>query len=424
MNGSDRFDVFLSYHWRDHERVEALAQNLLRQGLRVFLDRWYLSPGLPWPHRLEDILAQCAAVAVCVGPGEMGPWQQREAYQSLSRQTQDPTFPVIPVLLPGSEPPLGFLGQNTWVDCRAGDDPTLLSLLVAAIRGEPPGPELQERVSQTLAALCPYRGLLFFREEDASFFFGREATIQQLLDAVNRQPLIAVVGASGCGKSSLVRAGLLPVLRQSREPLWEMATIVPGDRPLQALAGGLLPLLEPDMTETDRLIEVGKLAQAFQEGAVDLRDVAARVLARQPGSQRLLLVVDQWEELFTLTTDEAARQRFLDAILAATDRGNLSVVLTLRGDFFGRAITSNRSLSDRVQGAQINLGPMNKEELRRAVVEPATKVGLEFEVGLVDLVLEHTGESPGNLPLLEFVLRRLWEERRGRELHHQAYEAM
>ncbi len=424
MNGGDKFDVFLSYHWRDHDRVEALAQGLRREGLQVFLDRWYLTPGLPWPQELEEILGQCGAVAVCVGPGEMGPWQQREAYQALARQAREPKFAVIPVLLPGAEPPLGFLGQNTWVDYRAGDDPTLLALLTAAIRGEPPGPELQARVSQTLAALCPYRGLLYFREEDAPFFYGREAGIGQLVEAVARQSLIVVVGASGCGKSSLVRAGLLPSLRQSRETLWELITMVPGERPLQALAGGLLPLLEPAMTETDQLIEAGKLARAFQAGDVDLRDVTARVLAKQRGSQRLLLVVDQWEELFTLTTDETARQRFLDNILAATDTGSLTAVLTLRGDFFGRAIASHRPLSDRVQGAQINLGPMNEAELRRAVVEPAKKVGLGFEPGLVDLILEHTGEAPGNLPLLEFVLHRLWEERRGRELHHEAYEAM
>ena len=111
----------------------------------------------------------------------------------------------------------------------------------------------------------------------------------------------------------------------------------------------------------------------------------------------------------TLTADETTRRVFLDNILAATETGNLTVVLTLRGDFFGRAITSYRPLSDRVQGAEINLGPMNKEELRRAVVEPAKKVGLEFEPGLVELILGQTGEEPGNLPLLEFVLRLLWK---------------
>jgi hypothetical protein len=150
-------------------------------------------------------------VAVCVGPGELGPWQQREAYLALERQARAPRFPVIPVLLPGADPVLGFLGQNTWVDPRtAPGDPVFIGILAAAIRGEAPGPDARDRIAHTLAAICPYRGLLYFREEDAPFFFGRAAGIQRLIDAVRRQPLVAVVGASGCGKSSVARAGSSP----------------------------------------------------------------------------------------------------------------------------------------------------------------------------------------------------------------------
>lgn len=112
------YDVFLSYHWRDHAHVEALARRLREEQLTVFLDRWYLIPGQSWPKELETTLARCRAVAVCIGQGEMGPWQQREQYLALDRQAaaerSGRTFPVIPVLLPGAEPPLGFLSQNTW----------------------------------------------------------------------------------------------------------------------------------------------------------------------------------------------------------------------------------------------------------------------------------------------------------------------
>ena len=90
------FDVCLSYHWRDQREVDALARKLREQGLAVFLDRWYLTPGQPWPKELERVLATCSAVAVCVGPGEMGPWQQREKYFALERQGKEPGFPVIP----------------------------------------------------------------------------------------------------------------------------------------------------------------------------------------------------------------------------------------------------------------------------------------------------------------------------------------
>lgn len=426
---TNQFDVFLSYHWRDHAHVEALAKRLLEQSLTVFLDRWYLTPGQSWPKELEATLARCRAMAVCIGQGEMGPWQQREQYLALERQVaaerSGRSFPVIPILLPGAEPPLGFLSQNTWVDFRArADDPVLLATLVRAIHGQPPGPDAQETVRNTVATICPYRGLLYFREEDAPFFFGREAAITQLVSAVQQHHLVAVVGASGSGKSSVVRAGLVPELRKSRDPVWEVATIVPTDRPAHALAAVLMPFLEPDMRETDRLIETNKLAEALFSRTVALRDIVDRVLAKQPGTDRLLLIADQWEELFTLCKDDAVRRCFIDNILEATATTRLSSVLTLRGDFFGRAITDYRPLSDRVQGAQVNLGPMKREELRRAIEEPGQKVGLTFEAGLVDLILEQVGDEPGHLPLVEFVLRRLWEDRQGGLLHHAAYKAM
>ena len=422
-------DVFLSYHWRDHAQVEALAQRLREQKLTVFLDRWYLTLGQSWPKALESAIAQCKAVAVCIGQGEMGPWQQREQYLALERQVdaerRGQSFPVIPVLLPGAEPPLGFLSQLTWVDFRARvDDPALLDILVRAVHGEPSGPDAQDRVRDTLATICPYRGLLYFREEDAPFFFGREAAIKQLVSAVQDHSLVSVVGASGSGKSSVVRAGLVPELRKSRDRVWEVTTIVPTDRPIHALAAVLMPLLEPDLSETDRLIDTNKLADAFLQRTIKLREVVDRALVKQPGTDRLLLIVDQWEELFTLCQDDKARRCFIDNVLEATATTKLSVVLTLRGDFFGRAITDYRPLSDRVQGAQVNLGPMKREELRLAIEEPAQKVVLTFEAGLVDVIIEQAGDEPGQLPLLEFVLRRLWEDRRGGELHHEAYKAM
>jgi tetratricopeptide (TPR) repeat protein len=423
-----QFDVFLSYHWRDHAPVEALAQRLRGAGLKVFLDRWYLTPGTNWLKALETTLADCQAVAVCIG-AEMGPWQLREQYSALERQAaaerNGEMFPVIPVLLPGSEPPLGFLRQNTWIDLRQqADDPVRFATLEKAIRGEPPGPDLRPAVEQALAQVCPYRGLLYFREEDAAFFLGREAATQQLVEAVEQHRLIALVGASGSGKSSVVRAGLIPALRRSKSPVWEIATIVPHDRPLHALAAALMPLLEAEMGEVTRLGEINRLAEQLGDGRIALRDVVERVLAKQPGTERLMLVVDQWEELFTLTQDETQRRRFIDTILEATDKSALSVVITLRGDFFGRAVTAYRPLSDRLQGAQVNLGPMNEGELRLAMEQPAQKAGLTFEPGLADIILAEAGDEPGNLPLVEFVLHELWEQRQGGLLHKPAYEAM
>lgn len=418
------YDVFMSYHWRDHPAVETLALALSEAGLRVFLDRWYVHAGRPWPQQLEGVLASCQAVTVCLGPGEMGPWQQREVNLALERQAREMAFPVIPVLLPGADPVLGFLGQNTWVDLRdRSDDSVSISILANAIRGNAPGPDAQAYVQRTVGAICPYRGLLCFREEDTAFFFGRDAAVDQLTTMVGRSSFVTVVGASGCGKSSVVRAGLLPALRRNRECIWEITTIVPGDRPMHTLAAALLPLLEPDMTEADRLIESNKLARGLEAGDLKLRDIVKRALEKQSGTDRLLIVVDQWEELYTLTSDETVRRRFIDELLDASARTPLSVVLTLRGDFVGHAL-AYRPLSDRMQGAEVNLGPMSRTELVLAIKKPAEKIGLYFESGLVERILDDAGQEPGNLPLLEFVLKQLWDSRSRGELLHAAYEDM
>lgn len=418
------YDVFLSYHSADAATVRPIADYLRQQGLKPFLDRWYLSPGQPWVPALEHALARCRAVAVFIGPHGLGSWQQRERDFALNRQGREPGFPVIPVLLPGADPPLGFLGQNTWVDLRADPgDAFGLRLLICGIRRQPPGPDLVEQLEATRASVCPYRGLLYFREEDAPFFFGRQAAIDQLVSAVADRTFLAVVGASGCGKSSVVRAGLVPALRRSRDPVWEIATLVPGDEPFKALARALAPLLFPKLDVIDRVEKANKLSVRFAEGAVPLRDLVEEVLKLQPGTQRLLLVVDQWEELYTLTTAPDHRRRFVDELLDASACSPLTVVLTLRGDFVGHAL-AHRPLADRLQGAQVNLGPMTRAELQRVIEEPARKVGLDFEPGLIQRLLNDAGKEPGNLPLLEFILRRLWEECRGTALSNRTYDEL
>lgn len=419
-----KFDVFLSYNNQDYAAVSVIARYLEKQGLTVFLDRWYQVAGTPWPEQLEQVLGACRAVAVFLGPNGMGRWQQREQYLALDRQARTPNFSVIPVVLPNADPALGFLSLNTWVDLRRGSDDRSLALLIAAIQGKPPGPDLQRQMATTLASICPYRGLRFFREEDAAFFFGRDAFIERLVGAVDQHALVAVVGASGSGKSSVVRAGLAPRLRsKDSKKVWDITTMVPGDRPLQSLAAALVPLLEPEMTEVDRLREIGKLAESLANKEITLRDVVSRALIKQPGTDRLMLVVDQWEELYTLTRDSHARQRFLEEVIDGTAAGGLSVVLTLRGDFFDQVI-NYRPLSDRLQDAVVNISRMTREELKQVIESPAEKVGLKFETGLVKGILDTVHGQPGSLPLLEFVLMELWKEQQDGLLTHAAYEQL
>ena len=427
------FDVFLSYSRTDAPVARRLVQVLRSRGLKVFFDRDYLTPGQAWPALLEKHLRACRAVAICLGPEGLGPWQQREQHVALDRQVQESDFPVIPLLLPGAKDlPLGFLRLSTWVDLKAGvEDCPALDILERAIRGRAPSPD-DVGLPDPRASICPYRGLEPFREEDKSFFVGREDFTRTLLEKISQRPLVGVVGASGSGKSSVVLAGLVPALRQRADGrVWEIGTMRPGPHPLRQLAAVFLSP-ENALDEYDRIALLKKRAEQLASGEVTLADVVATALGRQHGTDRLLLIVDQWEELYTQAKDlqiengqdahaevnrgqtkdgeiSSERDDFVRVLLEGM-RGEprLSVVLTLRGDFYGRAL-QDRALSDQLQDAIVNISPMGRSELRRAIVEPAESVALSFEDGLVDEILSDVGSEPGNLPLLEFLLKELWD---------------
>ncbi len=169
----------------------------------------------------------------------------------------------------------------------------------------------------------------------------------------------------------MVRAGLVPHLRKSADGhVWDILTLTPGSQPLQALAAAIIPILEPDLREVDRLADFGKLAQHFASNTISLHDVVLRCLEKQRGTDRLLLFIDQWEELYSLCKDDEARGWFIAELLAASTHAPVKVVLTLRGDFYGRALT-HRALVDRLQDTVVNLGPMTREELRHTLEKPA-----------------------------------------------------
>ena len=418
------YDVFLSYNSRDHQAVERVGLWLKENGLTCFMDRWYLVPGTSWQAALQEALKESKAVVVFLGPGEMGRWQQRELQLALDRQTVS-AMPVVPVLLPGADPPLGFLSLNTWVDLRTRlDEERPLTVLAGAVRGLAPA-ELKAGEQAAASTVCPFRGLLPYREEDAPLFFGRQDDTDRLVAAVTRHPFVAVVGASGSGKSSVVRAGLVPRLRADRDKVWDVVTMVPTARPLNSLVIALSSLVWPALDdEVDRREKANEKTASLEKGTLSLRDLVEIALNKQPGTQRLLLVVDQWEELYTLCRDEKLIRSFTDQLLDASQTELLSVVFTCRGDFYGHVL-GYRPLVERIrEGAQVSLAPMNGRELRQVIEAPAASMRLEFEPGLPERILGDVGEEPGRLPLLSFLLEQLWKQRRGAVLTNEAYDAM
>jgi hypothetical protein len=197
-----------------------------------------------------------------------------------------------------------------------------------------------------------------------------------------------------------------------------------------------MPLLEPQLKETDRLIETGKLAEALGEGKLSLSAVTARILEKNPGADRLLLLIDPFEELYAICPEAHLRRRFLDTLLEfstcppQTRQGGagapapLHLVLTLRADFMGQALAYRPFVDALLPGADVKLGPMTRPELGQAIEKPAEKQGVAFEAGLVERILDNVGEGPGNLPLLEFTLTSLWERQAAGRLTHAVYEAI
>jgi WD40 repeat protein/class 3 adenylate cyclase len=209
---------------------------------------------------------------------------------------------------------------------------------------------------------CPYPGLLSFTAGDADRFFGREAVVADIVARLDAHPFLAVVGASGSGKSSVLRAGVAPVLGIDE-------VVTPGTRPCAAL---------------------------------DSIDGPA--------------IVDQFEELFSHSVGEEERAAFLDRLLAWPH----AVVIGLRADFYG-ACAQHAGLADAVARHQVLLGPMSTDELERAITEPAARAGLRIEPGLVDVLVTKVAGEPGALPLLSHALRSTWEVRDGRTLTLEGY---
>ncbi|CAM5372054.1 HTH cro/C1-type domain-containing protein OS=Streptomyces canus OX=58343 GN=AQJ46_42610 PE=4 SV=1 [Streptomyces canus] len=241
-------------------------------------------------------------------------------------------------------------------------------------------------------ALAPYRGLARFETGDSDLFFGRERLTTDLVDLLRRRRFAAVFGPSGSGKSSLLRAGLIPVLRRGQEPGPRPAAIrilTPGERPARSHA----PLLAPAIP----------------------RDGNA--------GADTVVIVDQFEEIFTLCHDATERARFIDLLLTARQpESRLRVLLAVRGDFYGRC-AEHRELADALRDANLLTGAMSRTELRDAVVKPATAAGLTVERALTTRLVEEIADAPGGLPLLSHALLETLRRRRGKTLTMAGYEA-
>ncbi len=280
---------------------------------------------------------------------------------------------------------------------------------------------------RTFTGVNPYRGLNTFAVADAEFFCGRSQATEELyalvVDAVTTTAAaasgwITVIGASGSGKSSLVQAGLIPRLQQepAEQRTWSVLKLEPGEHPIERLAGLLAPLVKRSSVE---------LFAELNSGSNALRLVIGEIQAAQPDSQVLLLFIDQFEEIFVQCRDASERAAFVDLLKAAAHAGSRRFVLlaTLRADFYGQAISAG--LDTELKQQQYIVKPMQKHELREAILLPAEKVGLEIERELALALVQDTGSDSARLPLLQYTLAELFEHKSADHvLTMAAYTAM
>jgi WD40 repeat protein/DNA-binding SARP family transcriptional activator len=279
----------------------------------------------------------------------------------------------------------------------------------------------EESHDRPAAVVCPYKGLARFEASDAAFFFGRERLVAELVAHLVGAGLVGVVGPSGSGKSSLVRAGLLPALADGVLPgsdRWRQLIIRPGEHPMVELAhvGGRpgVPVDGSGSSATDH----GNTG----DGPVPGRNVAEPALRAVAGDERLLLVVDQFEEVFTTCRDDGERAAFLATLTGAAQAadGYATVVVAVRADYYGHC-AADPGLAGLLAANHVLVGPMDAEELRRAIELPARRAGLRLERGLADAIIGEVADEPGGLPLLSCALLESWERRQGRTLTLAAY---
>lgn len=275
------------------------------------------------------------------------------------------------------------------------------------------------------AGICPYKGLEFFdcNEEDPKYFFGRDALVSQLLDRVRTETFLALVGASGNGKSSVLRAGLLHQLKLGRRIAgsdgWRIYLTRPDRQPMQNLA---LAFVKEGLSDLERAEALGRAQALLNEGAAGLQR-----LVQASSAERVILVIDQFEEAFTRCTDRAERECFFACLMGALAASNnkLCLIIAMRADFIGKCLERDYSgLAQRIQQQLIAVLPLDEAGLKAAICQPAQQVGLTVEPALVTTMLNDLAGAPGSLPLLQYSLKALWQQRQNNCLTLDAYQTL
>jgi hypothetical protein len=407
--------VFLCHNRADTEQVQALAVRLKADGIGVWLDIWNLIPGERFTPKIMAALEECTAIAVFLGPTGSSPYQNLEVETVISDRFQK-GMRLIPVLLPGASDEAITGALKTVVRVRFQTsiaEAEAFRLLVCGVRGILPGPGAAPgETPRRLDDRSPYRGLAAFGVDDWELFFGRSRITAEAVDkvqtllAAGKTRCLSIVGGSGTGKSSLARAGVVHALLAQHAD-WRTVILEPAGQPLDVLAERMLKLTQP---QVDALTLKNHAAEYLADSSMLQRAVFG-AFGSDPSTGRLLLLVDQFEEIFTLCEGKKTREAFIGNLLSAArdPAGKTVLLLCIRADFYEDC--AKTELADVLASQQVLVGPMRGDELAEAIREPAVRVGCDVEPALVACLVRDCEEQPSPLPLLQIVLEKLWEKR-------------
>lgn len=392
MTAAFEHDFFISYDDADRGWVEGvLLDALTAAGIRCYTEAEF-DPGLPTLLAFERAVRDSRRTLLVLSPDYLGD-ARNEFVEVLAHSygLETATWPVTLLMLSEVSLPPRLMMLNCLEAIDAESQAAAIARLCQDAQRPAPGPPLRPP--------CPYPGMAPFREADHDRFFGREEVVQTLVECLRLHPFLTVIGPSGCGKSSLVFAGLIPRLRSSSlfgPGEWLVRSVRPGVQPLLALTAAL----------------GGELS----DPAVTVQGL----LNDSPEATRLLIVVDQFEETFTIGTVDTVA--FQEALLRLSDLAGCYVVLTVRADFYADLMRS--PLWPEIQAHRVEVLPLTDHSLQQAITRPAEGVGVFVETALVErLVLDAAGE-PGSLPLVQETLVLLWDRLERRYLPLSAYEAL
>ena len=419
-----------------------LEARLKAHGIHCWRDEWEMLAGDDVVTSLREGIEASSIVIVFIGRNSLGPWQKREIVSAKMEQRLRETKRLIPVFFPGPskeerekladflQTPLGIVFSH--LDEKAPFEKLLKKLsaaepgkaLLPCEGGAPPWMELQN----------PYKGLNKFLEGDCQHFFGREAAtaalmenVAKALSAPEKARLFVLTGASGCGKSSLARAGLMAGLKAKWGDKWRYATVDhPGNNPLNELAtklsGETRRSFEAELHADTRALD-SKMSQSVPDGS----------------DGKFVLLVDQFEEVFTLCESADRCRAFIANLLfaASRDNGKGIVILTLRSEFWQSFMDAveeekkacNGKASLFKESSIKPVAPMDRSELRQAIEAPAQQMGVGYEAALLEKLLEDAGTAQkdkdvreGILPLLQVALEELWQFRNPHHISYGAYQ--